>query len=347
MPVLGAGGVLEFRRELPEPVLLSPDATVLHVNSLDVSNEGFWTGDKVWVWGPRGLPFDLNGDGLPDVQGGWGMFFGSKYGLYGPRKTRLTSGASKWFGSEPPFKTDPVPGQVDRTELYIYRDELDRVSFYTTFADALRGELSPRLQIFPVDFRFLLLAPAGSSGYQERLEPVYPEIASYRHPIGQTETRLSTVSTAALPEPTGYDADRPWTFIGEMDEWSLELDASSIDTTGLGDRFGENTRALVTGGGQVDFYVNRYQSSTESDSTFLARLLMTLEEASKAEAIFNLTTKASTKTTTNVGKRLPISDVAYRTQIILVNCVTNTAADDLIRGSARFVTVGRIRLDIG
>lgn len=347
MPVLGAGGVLEFRRELPEPVLLSPDAAVLHVNGLDVSNEGFWTGDKVWVWGPRGLPFDLNGDGLPDVQGGWGMFFGSKYGLYGQRKTRLTSGASKWFGTEAPFKTAPVPGQVDRTELYIYRDELDRISFYKTFADALRGETGPRLQIFPVDFRFLLLAPAGSSGYQERLEPAYPEIALYRHPTGQTETRLSAVSTAAIPEPTGYDADRPWTFIAEMDEWSLELDASSIDTTGLGDRFGENARALVTGGGQVDFFVNRYQNNTESDSTFLARLLMTLEEASKAEAIFNLTTKANTTATTNIGKRLPISDVAYRTQIILVSCVTNTAADDLIRGSARFVTVGRIRLDIG
>lgn len=346
MPVLGVGGVLEFRRELPEPVLVSPDAAALHVNGINVNDEGFWTGDKVWVYGPRGLPFDLNEDGLPDVQGGWGMFFGSKYGLYGARKTRLTSGAAKWFGSEAPFRSAPVPGLVDRTELYVYRDELDRLSFYTSFADALRGDTEARLTLFPVDFRFLLIAPVGSTGYQQRLEPTYPEIETYRLPPERTEIRLSAVSTAALPEPTGYEADRPWTFVAEMDEWSLELDATSIETTGLGDRFGENTKALVTGGGQVDFFVNRHQTSTESDSTFLAQLLITLEEASKAEAIFNVTTKAADAPSMNGNRRLPIANVAYRAQLLLVSCVTNTAADDLIRGSARFVTVGRIRLDI-
>lgn len=346
MPVLGVGGVLQLRRELPEPVLLSPSAVAFHTNAINVNTEGFWTGDKVWVWGPRGLPFDLNGDGDPDFTGGWGMFFGSKYLLYGPRKARLTRGTAKWFGlsSEKPFART-TPG-VDRTELFIYRDELDRLSFYKTFNGALAGSSADRLPIFNVDFRFLLLAPEGSAGYQQRLEPAYPPLTNYRLPESVTEQPLAQATTAALPGPTGLDDTRPWYFVGEMEDWSLELDANNIETTSLGERFGESTRALVTGGGQVNFFVNRFQRGYETDAMFLARLLITLEQGSKAEAIFKITNKQGLPTNNPNSKRIPISTVSYRAELLLVNTVTDTSADDVIRGSARFVTVGRVRLNI-
>lgn len=347
MPVLGAGGVLELRRELPPPTLVSTEGVVSHANALDFSPEGYWTGDTVWVWGPVGLPFDLNGDELPDVTSGWGMFFGSKYLLYGQRKTRLTNGTKKWFGPEDPFRRAPIEGVTDRIELYVYRDELDRLSFYRTFADALGGDPDDRIPFYAVDFRFLLIAPAGSPGYQERLEPAYPELGSYRLPEGDIAIPLTRVTTAALPEPTGPDDIRPWMFVAEMEDWSLELDAADLDTTGIGERFGEATRARVTGGGQLNFFINRHQSTTETDAMFLARLLITLEQGSTAEAVFHVTHKASTSVPYQPGyRRLPSANVAYKSSLLLTNCVTNTAADDVIRGSARFVTVGRIRLDI-
>lgn len=346
MPVLGNGGVIELRRELPEPTLVGTSAVAFHANAITVNGEGFWTGDKVWVWGPLGLPFDLNGDGDPDFAGGWGMFFGSKYLLYGPRKARLKSGTSKWFGlsSEKPFART-TPG-VDRTELFVYRDELDRLSFYRTFNGALAGSVADRLPIFNVDFRFLLLAPEGSAGYQQRLEPAYPALSRYRLPNDASEIPLARVTTAAIPEPTGYDDTRPWCFVGEMESWSLELDSSNIDTTSLGERFGESTRALITGGGQMNFFVNRYQQGAEVDAMFLARLLITLEQGSKAEASFKVTSKRSLPTGNPNSRRMPISTVSYRAELMLVNAVTDTSADDVIRGSARFVTVGRVRLNI-
>ena len=346
MPVLGVGGILELRRELPEPVLLSPEGVAAHVDAIEVAVEGFWTGDKVWVWGPLGLPFDLNGDELPDMRDGWGMFFGARYMLYGARAERLTSGSAKWFGDEPPFRIDVPDDLVDRTELYIYRDSLDRLSFYTTLNGALAGGTADRLAFYPVDFQTLLLAPVGSTGYQDRLAPAYPELGTYRLPAGRTEIALSQVTKAPEPEPTGEDDDRPWVFLAEMDDWSLELDAQDVDTSAVGERFGESTRAMVTGGGQLNFFLNRHQRDGEVDATFLAQLLIVLERGSRAEAVFNVTRKNDIATTNQGYRRLPTSNVAYKTSLLLTSTVTDTAADDLIRGSARFVTVGRIRLDI-
>ena len=347
MPVLGAGGVLELRRELPPPTLVSVDAVAVSANALDFATDGFWTGDKVWVWGPRGLPFDLNGDDLPDVTGGWGMFFGSRWLLYGERKRRLSDGTKKWFGTEDPFRRPAIDGVTDRLELFVYRDELDRLSFYRTFAEALTGSPENRIELYAVDFRFLLIAPAGSSGYQERLAAAYPELGSYRMELDRTEIRLDQVTTAPEAEPIGAGDDRPWSFVLEVEDWSLELDAADIDTTALGERFGESTRARVTGGGTLNYFVNRSQSSLEEiDATGLARLLITLEQGSTAEAIFNVTHRRENANWQPGYQRLPTANLSYKAPILLVSTVTNTAADDVIRGSARFVTVGRIRLDI-
>lgn len=347
MPVLGVGGVVELRRELPEPVLITPEARVGYVDALAVSTAGFWTGDTVWVWGPLGLPFDLNGDGEPDVTGGWGMFYGSKYTLQAARAARLTSGSAKWFGAEAPFKYELPEDALDRTELFIYRDSLDRLSFYRTLSDSLEADPEKRLTIYPVDFRVMLLAPAGSTGYQERLEPTYPEVSAYRGFDSRTELRLAEISTAAISEPEGDAADRPWRFVAEMDDWSLELDSQAIDTTGLGERFGDNTRALVTGGGQLNFFINRHEYAQEIDATFIARLLTVLEQGSKAEAKFKVAIASSAPRRQKLSdKRLPMTNVSYKASLLLTNTVTDVSAEDVIRGSARFVTVGRIRLDL-
>lgn len=346
MPVLGVGGVLELRRELPDPVLVSPEGVAPSTNVIDVGTDGFWTGDQVWVWGPVGLPFDLNNDELPDVRGGWGMFYGSKYLLYGARKTRLSTGASKWFGAEAPFRAPDIEGLVDRTELFVYKDELDRLAFYRTFNEALAGDPTNRLKFYAVDFRFLLVAPVGSTGYQERIAPVYPELVEYQFPQDLPHIPLLRVTTAAVPEPDGIDDDRPWNFVAEMEDWSLELDANSVEITALGERFGESTRALVTGGGQLDFYVSRSTNTDEADATALARLLITLEKGSKAEAVFHVTNKDGLQHQSSYPNDRQKSSVSYHSSILLVTAVTNTSADDVIRGSARFVTVGRVRLTI-
>lgn len=346
MPVLGAGGVLELRRELPAPVAISYSAVRAHVNAVDLTEDGYWTGDSVWVWGPLGLPFDLNGDGRPDLRGGFGMFFGSALGLYGPRAARLQSGASKWFGTEAPFQTPVIEGLVDGIELFIFRDNLDRISFYLTLDDALEGAPETRLAFFPVDFRLLLIAPVGAAGYESRLAATYADLATYLFPEGDSEQRLDQISSSLPPEPTGDADNRPWKFVAEMDEWELELSSSEIDTTALGQRFGESTRALVTGGGRLNFFMNRFEKGNATDATFLARLLTLLDKGSKAEAIFHLTTQAVSEPYQIGDRRRPQGNTSYRAELILTRNAINTRADDLIRGTANFVTVGRIKLTL-
>lgn len=346
MPVLGAGGVLTLRRELPPALVVTPEAVRSHVDGIEVPEEGYWTGDKVYVWGPRGLPFDLNGDGRADLIGGFGMFFGSRLTLVGARAARLISGSSRWFGVEPPFQTPEDTTRVDRAELFVFRDSLDRITFFRTFEAALDGDPAGRLQIFAVDFGRMLVAPVGATGYQDRLAPTYPDITTAPMPAGIESRRLTSISTAALPEPEGDASDRAWTFIAEMDEWSLELDARDIDTTGLGEAFGEATRALVTGGGQMNFFVNRFQTTSESDATFLTRLLILLDQGCKAEASFRMTTKASPYTPYPEQRRLPINDVFYKADLVITANAINTRAEDVIRATANFVTVGRIKLSI-
>lgn len=347
MPVLGVGGVLELRRELPSPVVVSPAAVRPHINAIDVSLEdGFWTGDKVFVWGPRGLPLDVDGDGRPDLRGGFGMFFGSALGLYGPRAARLLSGASKWFGPEPPFQTPADQPNLEGAEVYLFRDSLDRLAFYTTLEGSLSGDQEDRLSIFPVDFGLLLIAPVGSTGYRERLSTAFPDLRAYRFPPGESERRVEHITSALPAEPTGDADDRPWRFIAEMEDWELELNATELDTTGLGQRFGESTRAMVTGGGSINFFINRFENSTEADSTFVARLLTLLDKGCKAEATFSLTRPITQGDYRPGSRRLPQTSSSYKAELLFTRNAINTRADDLIRGSARFVTVGRIKLSL-
>lgn len=347
MPVLGVGGVLDLRRELPPAVVLSPEAAVSHVNALDVATDGYWTGDRVRLWGPLGLPFDRNGNGIPDVTGGWGMFFGSRWGLYGPRRERLTSGAGKWFGPEAPF-LPPDPGPiVPDGEFWIHRDQLDRLTFYESLEDAMDGDPAQRILFFPVDFGLLLLAPVGSTGYAGRLAPAEAAIAALRLPEGTSEQRLEQLTDAALPEPVGADDTRPWRFLAEMEEWTLELDANEASTTAVGERFSESTRTLISGSGTLNFHISRTESGDELDSTFLARLLLLLEKGGKAEANFNLTKRAGSYTVTQGFRRLPTADTRYNASLLLVATAVNTRADDVIRGTARFATVGPVKMLIG
>lgn len=344
MSVLGVGGVLELRREQPSPVIISPAAARVFSNSIELAEAGFITGDLVWAWGPRGLPFDFNGDGRPDLIGGFGMFFGSELGLYGPRAARLISGNSNWFGPEAPFETPNQDDIIYGIPLYIFRDELDRVSFYRTFGEAVEGAANGRLQLFPVDFGVMLIAPAGATGYQDRLEPAYPDITAYSFATGESEVQLEKVSTLAEPEPTGADSDRAWRFVAGLEEWTLNLTAQEIETSGLGQQFGDATRAIVTGAGDLNFIFSPEEEEGRMNAGYLARLLLILQQGCKAEASFTVFPSDDCLPGEPDPGMNYSSDLSYRTDLIFTSVAVSTRFDDVVRGSASFVTVGRVKL---
>jgi len=305
MAVLGAGGSLRLRREAPDPVALTTEATHYTSNSLYVLDPAFWSGDQVTVSASSGLPFNIGGNvaACPD---GYAAYTGSEW-LVGPNRTHVADDNDTFYNTDnnvPFYVTADDTGLIQSQTYFIYRDQLDRVSFYTTHEAALKGDTSQRVSILEVDFNSLSLAPYGSSDQWL------------------------------------------WTVQGQMSEWSLNLTAQEVDTTSIGDRFGDAVKSIVTGGGSIDFIVDRriaydQQGAEMTDSTALMRLLLMTEKGCKADAEFWMIEDQVDRC-----KLLP-GDLYYETQLLITSVAINTRATEFIAGSLNFVTVGEIKLQMG
>lgn len=140
---------------------------------------------------------------------------------------------------------------------------------------------------------------------------------------------------------TPFECD--WLSICNMERWVLNTEAASVDQTGLGARFGESLKTLLTGGGDLNYFVNRRSKTGTADPTMLLNLLLMFERGCTAEARFWMIDDR--KVTTN-AELLP-GDLYYQAEIFLVGTSVQTAAAELISGSARFITTGPIRLKVG
>jgi hypothetical protein len=131
-----------------------------------------------------------------------------------------------------------------------------------------------------------------------------------------------------------------------MSEWSLNLTAQEVDTTAVGEKFGDSVKSVVTGGGSIDFLVSRRKTLDQTgapmaDSTSLMRLLLLSEKGCKADAEFWMIDGQEDRDTLLPG------DLFYQTQVLVTSIAINTRATDIIAGSLNFVTVGEIRLLMG
>lgn len=308
MAVLGAGGTLSLRREAPEPELIAIDAVHYATNSVYVTDQGFWSGDQVTVTSTLGLPFNP-GNGTAPCPDGYTMYAGS-FWLLGPNRTHVSDDNDTFYNAndDAPFYVRTTDTTLDQTETYfIYRDQLDRISFYTTYEAALKGNAAHRVPILKVDFQSLSLSPAPIAGAIDKWL---------------------------------------WTVQGQMSEWSLNLSAQEVDTTAIGDRFGESVKSIVTGGGSIDFLVDRKRSYDQEnnemqDSTSLMRLLLMCERGCKADAEFWMISDQPDRCSLLPG------DLYYETQLLVTSVAVNTRATEFIAGSLNFVTVGEIKLQMG
>lgn len=299
MAVLGIGGILRLRREASEPTTVTPSSASISADTLTVLNPGFWSGDKVTLSSPQGIPVDTGNNG-PDSPDGYGFYFGSKW-LLGTNRSHITSPTSNFYKTDNDAAFYVRPADVTLTTSYTvfcYRDQLDRLSFYTTRAAALRGATADRLPIYNVDFG---------------------------------ELQISSV----------VDNDA-WKIQCSLSEWSLNLSAPEVDTTAVGERFGDSVKSIVTGGGTMDFLVDRTDDGVDrNDSTYLLNLLLLTEKGCKAEAEFWMIDNRA-----DAAGLLP-GDLYYETDLMVTSVAINTRATDLIAGSLNFVTVGQISLKMG
>ena len=57
-----------------------------------------------------------------------------------------------------------------------------------------------------------------------------------------------------LPRPTNTQGEAApyWQIVCDLREWSIQLDAPSVDTTSVSEKFGEAVKSFVSGGGSTE-----------------------------------------------------------------------------------------------
>jgi hypothetical protein len=153
-------------------------------------------------------------------------------------------------------------------------------------------------------------------------------------------TQLAPVDFDTL---TVTPIDNDWLVLCDMQKWTLNTEAASVDQTGLGARFGESVKTLLTGGGDLEFFADRRSRNGAADTTMLLNLLLMVERGCKAEARFWMLCDRQERANSEL---LP-GDLYYQAEILILGTSIQTAAAELITGSARFVTTGTIQLLMG
>ena len=269
--------------------------------------------------------------------------------------------------------------QVEQLEGYLCIDSLGRASLYSDRCGGLNC-CGTNLLTFSeggakLDFDFIVINHYGSGEYQNALTKCFGEIGEYifndiaedggtPDPNRAVDSICNDPPLYLIPEagidefdnadvqPRGSVNAGPhplWTVLCEIREWALELDAPSVDTTGVGEKFGEAVKSLVTGGGSVDYFVDRtcFPEGKDSGLYLMQLVSMTQMDGCKAKARFYMISEPYTENCApNCSGSLPGS-LWYETDILVTRNALNLRPTELVAATASFITTGEIRLRQG
>ena len=275
--------------------------------------------------------------------------------------------------------SEPGDDPITEIEGYLCIDSLGRCRLYETRCEGLNCCGKPVVDFGSTNlaFDFMVINQAGTSEYQNALTKCFGDIGEYifndiaSDAAGVPDPNRAVDSICADPplylnpvagsdefanadiQPRA-DVNRGphplWTVLCDVKEWSLELDAPSVDTTGVGEKFGEAVKSLVTGGGSADFFIDRrcYEDGTDNGLYMMQLLLMTQMEGCKARAKFFMLDRPSNgeDCKPSCDGELPGS-LWYETEILVTRNAVNLRPTELVAGTANFVTTGEIRLKQG
>lgn len=348
MAILGTGGLLELSRETPQPMALTAARLNRTASPISVSlaNQGYWTGDRVVIASSRGVPIDSNNDNYADCPDGHGFYRGSVWetgparSFYTGSNTDTSSQYKTGGNSDRWYNRSASTGQTTVFDAYIHRDELDRITFYSSEANAYDGGSTGRYDLAAVDpGNFVIAAYSSNAGFTSAMNSLATSIQG----ATLTESEQPADSVTALPSLFGElcsSANRQWLLQGGLEEWALNIDASNLDTTAIGETFGENVKALVRGSGTLQFEVDHRDRSTEYDSMMLMRLVLMTQNQCNTNAKFHLYKNRSESTDQVNGTAY------YECDILLTNTKINTRVTDIISGTADFVATSSIKLRV-
>ena len=373
MAVLGIGGKLELKRCAPDPCILNPDSLNAFNNQYESICDGYWTGDRI---GADCLPI-VDG-AFPANPDGYASYFGSRWFL-GPNRSHITSEAHEFYktaseeypdgqaGDAAQFYSragdvsggNEIPSCDDEEGYYIHIDELGRVSFYETRCQALAGCPGDRLDLASVGGN-VTIAPFGSLEYLNAVWKCVSSSGEYQFSDAQDTVTLVSICADAptyqkpaagtdlydnadlQPRSQPLDPAPYWQCVLDLREWSLNLDAPSVDTTSVSDKFGEAIKSLVNGGGSTEFFVERQcLTDTQADSNMLMKLLFMTEKGCNADAKFYLIQREGCGSECSGILK---GDLYYEAHILVTASAVNVRPTEMIVGTAQFVTTGPIHL---
>ncbi len=224
---------------------------------------------------------------------------------------------------------------------FVHRDTLDRIYLHTTRAGALSNDAATRRSFSTVSVTKPVVLAANANSTQltslASFQATLTTLTAERRLRGWPATQATYQSQATA---------NPWNLQGQLRSWSLSRSALEIDTGSLGEKFGTNIKSVVSGSGDLDFLVNLYSRENTNDVDPLLRLVQLTEEGSTASCRFYLKKTTSPAVCTNPSPATTPMSAAlfFQATILLTASSINVAADDLIAGSASFVTTGPIRL---
>jgi len=335
MAILGASGILELSRDWPAPMMLRPEALNLTTGSLAIGNRGYWTGDHVLLVASSGVPIDTNGDGYADNPEGHGFYFGGTYDL-GPARAHASSSFYQSDDTASFYNTSSTTGLTKSKDAYININAAGRALLYNKRTSAYNANSADLVVIENVKVSNLIVLPYNSDA--DYINAAVLAAGQIRN------TELAATNQELDPTPDGItsianDPDRRgWLIQSDLTSWALNIDASTLDMTAIGEAFGENTKSLVRGSGTLEFFVDNRNLNIEQASLVPLQLVLLVERGSKANARFYLYKDRD--------PALPkVNDsVYYECDILLSRTQIDVKADTVVTGSADFVATSEIAL---
>lgn len=377
MPVLGSGGRVLFKRPPLNTIEVEPENFNSGCSSFNVNSSGIWNGDKICI-----TDITLEGE-LPANTGAFATYLGSKFAL-GPNRDHIDSNSDNFYKNDSECYPDnacgdaanfyavngvgEVPEAGNERCFFVNIDEFGRLRLFNDRCSAIAGCAGNEVKLanFPL-LESLLLETLGTREYRNaKWECIFDGCQVPRGDYGfsdvaDSETDVSICASAPLfdfpvagtdeydnadVQPRG-SSDFPQALCN-LREYSLNLDAPAIDTTLVGEKFGDNIKSLVRGGGSFEFFIDRNCLGEDTeDASWMLLNLLTLTEGGctnqpiETEAWFYLYEQDCTASNCfpPIGGSL-----YYKANILITQAAVNVRPTELIAGTAEFVTTGEIKL---
>lgn len=236
MAVLGTNGKIVLNRSAPTPVAVDVTALNQDKNIISLATPGFRSGDLVEVASTNNWP-NANLYSDPLIPSYANIFDYQDYAEMVGYNTAYPAGLLRpfrWLSTENNDVLTTEDGNV-----FAVQSDAD----ITPYRNRLYVHIDQLNRL-----SFYRTRAAALAGANDVTREDIDQADFALDPSGQIELRLVN----------------EWKLEACLQNWSLNLNASEIDTTGLGDQFFDGVKSLVQGGGTFDFLIEREERDTRN-----------------------------------------------------------------------------------